>query len=190
MIATPAAYGRFRRNWNPNWEPTPPPAFRRRSAPEPERGRWDKAAFAAWNLYCYVHGLDKDDDEMMRKGLRRIVGPFESRKELNREPGMRRWRRATEEIDQLVQRRDGGFHALLFSHCKPIQSDRRLLPAAYALLLGWDAPTELRGAERETWDTLWEPLAAHANSGCPGGDACTLLAECEALLTDARRAAA
>lgn len=186
MCLTATTLGRFRRNWNPHWSPPEPEPFRRRPVRERLHGRWDRAGFAAWRLYCHVHGLDYRDDSRMRKGLSRIL-----RREIatRRSITLPEWRQCTEELDFLIQRRDGGLHGVLFGHCPEIQADRRLLPAVYAVLLGYPDPTPLFGAERETWEHLRNLAVPHCQA-CHGGEFCTLLAEAEALLSGAGRAAA
>ena len=166
--------------------PTPHAQFRRREAPERLVGRWDRACFAAWHLYCHVHGARSDDDRQMRSELARLVGrPLRSRTELT----LGEWRRCAEALGERATRRDGGFHDALFGHCPELQPDRRLWAAAYGALCGFDQPCELAGAELETWVALLALLQEHREQGCTGGEACALLQEAERVLGGERRAA-
>ena len=169
--------------------PAPMPAeqsdFRRRKPPERLSGRWDRACYSTWHLYCHVHGLDPSDADRMRKGLSRILGrPIASRSEIS----LDEWATATHEIDYLVARRDGEFHAQLFGHCPSLQSDRRLWPGAYAALHSFTLPCPLTGAELETWLSLLSLLLDHQEE-CEGGDGCSLLDEAVAIVKRERKSA-
>ena len=169
---------RFRRNWNPHYTPPKPPPFRLRPVSARQDGRWDRAAFSAWSTYCHVHGLDKNDAERMRRGVAKIIGrEIASRRELTQ----REWKEVSKALARFTKQRDGGFHDVLYAHCPQFQADRRILPAVYAVLLGFAEPTNLAGAEAETWLCLWEPLRTHVND-CHSPE-CPLLLDAIAMLS-------
>ena len=178
--------GTFTRNWR--WLPAPPPPpapepLRLRPTPEPLHGNYRGACFSVWETYCHVYGGDAGDARMRRVLARILNRPVKSRRSL----GNAEWKYVTRELEQITRRRDGGLHEQLFGHSPAIQTNRtRLLPAIYAALLELVEPCEgLAGSGPDSWLMLLDQLHAHQQTGCPGGDDCSLLAEAKRLLAEA-----
>jgi len=169
----------FAAHFRPNWRNLPPPPAPTSKPFEPRRprdrreGDGNGAMFGAWGVYCYTHGRPasgKDADERMRRGIAVWLPEFTGRR---RDLTNNQCFTIARRLDHLTQQRDGGFHARLFGHCQAFQADRRLLPAAFGLLLGGQGLADLYGANLVEWRTLCRLLIEHTES-CDGGEACTL----------------
>ncbi|MGV3721457.1 MAG: hypothetical protein ACO1SX_11165 [Actinomycetota bacterium] len=175
-------------------EPVARPRVWRRPAPAVTRhGDANAAVFGAWGAYAWVKGINPDDRAKMLHAMSHLLRrEVTTRRDLSAaHPGgltnEDRWTVAAA-FNDLTQRLDGGFLAHLRGHCDDLGRVVRLREAACGLMLGFGEPYRPGGNARATYDLLCARLEEHMDR-CDGHERCTLLADAEALLTDARRAA-
>lgn len=177
-------------------KPEAPRAWKPRKSREADVEAKPRAAmFAAWGAYTWAKGFPGEDRAKMLRAINHIITSREVTTRKPRSPrcpdGMTddEYSACAARINLWTVALDDGFQDHLRGHCEELGREVKARNAACGLLLNHGEPYYPGGEGPAMFDALCHALEEHLDR-CDGHERCTLLAECEALLTDARRAAA